>query len=259
MFRAIKSNRFVRKTLYNLLSNHESSRSYKNIPKEIYFKAGNHFNLFFKRYAEIEPQITSNVLSFIKPGSLIFDIGANIGYYTIYFSYLAGSGKIVSIEPDPYNLEYLKKNVEKNDLKNVEIVAKAASYKGGIAKIFIDKTTGRTTSLERDAWHPNSVEIIEDSVSTITLDDLSRKYGFPDIIKCDVEGHEISVFKGGEATLSHRPVIFVEVIEKNREALFNILTAKKYKMYNAELPYHHSSSPIQTMNISNALCISQES
>ena len=254
MLQKIKSSGFVRRALYALLINHKASRKYRTIQKQLFFDAGKNFNLFFSRYADIEPQIRKNITGFAKQDSLVFDIGANIGYYTVYLSCLCDKGKIVAVEPDKGNIEYLKENMERNNCSNVVIVDKALSDHSGSSKLYVDKSTGRTSSLERNSWHPNFIEITEETISTLTLDDLTELYGVPSIIKCDVEGHELSVLNGAAETLKHKPVLFLEVIKNNREAVQSLLEKYGYRFYNAEEPFN-IKRPLQEITVSNLICI----
>ena len=64
----------------------------------------------------------------VTGGSVVFDIGANVGYYTLLASLLVGpGGKVFSFEPVPRNLFYLRKHLAMNRLKNVTVFEEAAS------------------------------------------------------------------------------------------------------------------------------------
>ena len=66
------------------------------------------------------------VRSLLAPGMKVVDVGANVGYYTLMFAQVVGpAGRIIAIEPSPENLPELKLNIERNKLRNVEIVSKA--------------------------------------------------------------------------------------------------------------------------------------
>ena len=251
----IKKNKYLRRYLYTVLKNHYTSRTFREINKKLYFNAGKNFNSCFKTSAIIEPKITINLKNIIKDGYTIYDVGSNIGYFTILFSVFAHKGKVVAAEPDGDNLETLYLNIERNELKNVVVEEKAISSRIGKSIFYQDKNTGRTSSIEKNAWHPNAVEIIEDYIETTTLDDLSFNYGYPALIKCDVEGHELSVLEGGEKTLSYCMYILIEVVKKNRERIKNILEKYNYSIYNAESFELEKDKPLREINVSNILCI----
>jgi len=84
-----------------------------------------------------EPYLTKLMLSKIKAGDVVIDIGANIGYDTVLFADKVGKkGKVIAIEPDPTNFEILQKNIKENKLFNVVAVQAAVGNENKKMKIF---------------------------------------------------------------------------------------------------------------------------
>ena len=76
----------------------------------------------------IEPEQTTAFIKTLKQGNIVFDVGANVGYYTVLGSKLVGdTGMIISLEPFVRNLAYLHQHVALNKLKNVMILPAACS------------------------------------------------------------------------------------------------------------------------------------
>lgn len=126
------------------------------------------------------------------------DIGANLGYYTVRMARLFG--KVIAIEPEPYNLQNLKANVSLNNLENVEIVECACGEAEGQAVLFTHQAM--STLLEVEGYY----EKIPVKVSK--LDDIVEK---ADVIKIDVEGFEEQVLVGAKRILAEcKPAIIVE-------------------------------------------------
>lgn len=255
MVNKLKENYFLRHFLYKILNGFETSRKIKGVNYKLFFNAGTNLNFFFKRKLQIENEASANLVGMLQENFLVFDVGAHIGYYTVILSSLLKSGKIIAFEPDKENLKYLKKNVKENSLKNVTIINKAVSNIVGDSLFYQDITTGRTSSLETDAWHPNAVKTRQEVVSTTTIDEAANQYGIPNFIKCDVEGHEMSVLKGAMKVLPTKPILFLEVIKENRIDVLNILKKFDYKIFNAELPISSQASPMKIINCSNILCL----
>lgn len=70
-----------------------------------------------------EPTQSAAFQRLITPGSVVFDVGAHVGYYSVLSSGLAGpSGKVFAFEPLPANLEYLRRHLKLNDCKNVRVL-----------------------------------------------------------------------------------------------------------------------------------------
>jgi FkbM family methyltransferase len=239
LLKTIKSNALVRRVVQRALGSRISSRAYKSNPAaHIHFPASKHMNLFFSRYASMEPVITDNIRSFVNKDSIVFDIGANIGYYTLLFSAWANAGKVVAVEPDPDNIAVLENNIERNQCKNVDLVKKAISSTDGSASFFQDRNTGRTSSLVAGAFQPPGMYSSKTiSVSTTSIDALCKEYGMPSVIKCDVETAEVEVLKGASCALRGQPVIMIEVGPNTAAAVRNILLAHDYVLFDAERPF----------------------
>jgi len=139
---------------------------------------------------------------YIKPGMVIFDVGSNVGLYTLLFSFLTGkAGKIFSFEPVPRNIHFLKKHIELNKLNNTIVIEKAVS----------DVITKLKFSLSSNPTMGHLSEEGEIEVETITLDEFIKQGNpLPDIIKMDIEGAEHSALIGATELLKNKkPVIFL--------------------------------------------------
>ncbi|OQY72626.1 MAG: hypothetical protein B6D44_09705 [Ignavibacteriales bacterium UTCHB2] len=255
MVQSLKENSLIRTVLFKLLNGLEANRKIKGMNRRIYFNAGTNFNFFFSRELEIEKEAVNNLTQLIKKDFLIFDIGAHIGYYTIIFSSLCPGGRIIAFEPGSDNLKYLKKNLQMNGIENMIVIEKALSNEIGESLFFEDITTGRSSSLKSDAWHPNATKIKEQKVSTTTMDEISSYYGIPNLIKCDVEGFEVEVLEGASKVLKNKPIIFLEVATQNKEAVMSILSRYNYRIYNGEESLKSQSQPLKEINCQNILCI----
>jgi FkbM family methyltransferase len=139
----------------------------------------------------------------LKPGMTVWDIGANVGLYTLPGARAIGEGgRLYAFEPLARNCEYLRQHVRLNHLSNVVIV-EAAAYvgveclrmaEGDSASEFHEDANGDVVvpAVSLDAWR------------VLTS---SRP---PDVVKIDVEGAEAAVLRGGAQTLSaYRPIIFL--------------------------------------------------
>jgi len=85
-----------------------------------------------------EPYETTLIESEIRPGDVVLDIGANIGYYTLIFARLVGErGRVYAFEPDPTNFRLLKKNVRANGYQNVIFVKKAVADSSGSMPLYL--------------------------------------------------------------------------------------------------------------------------
>jgi FkbM family methyltransferase len=141
-----------------------------------------------------------------RPGSIMLDVGANIGNHTIYAAKFLGARRIICIEPNPEAIMILRINVDLNQLhEQVDM-----RYLGlGLSDSPCAAVIARTI-----AMNLGGVELASQAGGSIRLfagDELLQ--GQPiDFIKIDVEGMELAVLKGLERTIAEcRPGIFVEV------------------------------------------------
>ena len=133
--------------------------------------------------------------SAIKPGMNILDIGANIGYYAIMESIAIGpSGKVLAVEPVSSNIKILKRNIDLNSIQNIDVVHGAVSKNTGSAKMFMSTHSNLHTfhseGSAADYLNPTPVE-----VPTFTLKDVINNKTEPDLIRMDVEGHEVEILR----------------------------------------------------------------
>lgn len=138
----------------------------------------------------------------IKPGMIVVDIGANIGYFTRIFAKLVGEeGKIYAFEPDKENFELLKKNT--SHLLNVEVINAAVSELTGTINFYhIVGATGTHSLI-------SSSDAEVRSVPCYSLDEFFLNRKAPDFLKIDVEGAEAQVFKGMEEVLDKNKITVV--------------------------------------------------
>jgi FkbM family methyltransferase len=139
----------------------------------------------------------------VVEGSVVFDIGANVGFYTLLASVLVGPrGRVFAFEPVPANIRYLKAHLQLNHISNVDVIEAAVSDFTGAAHFDV----GPNPSMGRLATGGSL------TVRTVTLDEMVGRGELPppDCLKIDVEGAEAQVLKGARALLSdHHPTIFL--------------------------------------------------
>jgi FkbM family methyltransferase len=145
-----------------------------------------------------EPAETTLFKREIRPGQVVLDIGANIGYYTLIAAKLVGpKGRVIAFEPDPANFALLKKNVEANGHKNVTLVQKALSDKNGKARLYLNPTNKGDHRLYDSGDGRSFVTVTRARLDDVLLK-LDRQVHF---IKMDVQGAEASVLRGMKGLL----------------------------------------------------------
>jgi FkbM family methyltransferase len=162
------------------------------------------------------------VAKIVQPGDTVFDIGANIGLYSIVLGTSVGeAGQVIAVEPIRSNADRIKQNLELNSLKNCQIITSAVGASAGEI----------TLNLSHDPAYHSVGEVSEDrgngssvNVKIIRLDDIWKDLGSPKVrfVKIDVEGLESDVLIGAMDLLKHSfPVL---LLEANDEASLNRLS-----------------------------------
>lgn len=139
----------------------------------------------------------------VNPGDAVFDIGANVGFYTVLAAKRVGThGDVTAFEPLPRNIDFLRQHVDLNNLTNVTVVQAAVAESDG---------TNRFSTFE-GFLEGHLVDEGGIEVETVSLDAFveSGTGRSPDVMKIDVEGAELEVLKGASDVLaSARPIIFL--------------------------------------------------
>jgi FkbM family methyltransferase len=175
-----------------------------------------------------------------KPGWLVFDIGANIGAWSLLLSAKVGAhGCVVACEPCRQSYSALAKNISVNHLKNVTMLDVALSEAPGTAPLYHD------IDATRNSLGPTREKAGEfETIRSITLDAAVRDLQISrvDFLKIDVEGAEPLVLRGARQTIEEfKPAILFEINAPAMKALglphdtsWKILREHGYEFYSLE-------------------------
>ena len=160
-------------------------------------------------YRRWEPELTELIWNSCHADTVFVDVGANIGYFTV----LAGSrirdggkGRVIAIEPNPACLPLLERNLVINWSMCPIVVHKVAAG-AAPGEAWLASPVSRAANAHISAADDNNDAEQRSSVRVETLDSLVPEGLAVDILKIDVEGHEISVFRGAERVISQSPNI----------------------------------------------------
>ncbi|WP_426490135.1 FkbM family methyltransferase [Hymenobacter sp. 102] len=172
----------------------------------------------------------------VRPGFVCLDIGANLGYYSVALSRLAGpQGQVLAVEPIPDFQAIWKENVRLSGIANLTLLPYAL---GGEATTVQMGTPERNGLLHHGmtkvaASNPNEHYARTYEVPMRVPDELFAHLPRLDFVKCDVEGFEYEVFRHMQDTLRRfRPLIQTELNGlENRRAVADLLAGLGYKPF----------------------------
>lgn len=223
-------NNSIRLTIWNSFYK-ESNIISLEILKDTYVKFyayGDIVRIFYSQQAIVkhkksfEYDTLEKYINFLTPDSIVLDIGANIGLYSLLGSkFLTGKGTIYAIEPTTKTYSFLKKNISLNDIKNVIPFKLAFSNKKSLVsmtppqKALNNNFQDSFNQIQSVTGLENKSDIIETSL----LDDFINEQNISkvDLIKIDVEGAELLCFQGGLQLLNsdNKPMIIFECDENH--------------------------------------------
>jgi FkbM family methyltransferase len=188
----------------------------------------------------VDPDLL-RLASAVQSGSVVWDVGANVGLFSFAAASRAGeSGRVVAVEPDLDNLRLLARSQEAasevGGYAPVEIMPCAVAGIGTRAARFEIAKRARSSNALQGFRHSQMGGILETRwVPALSLDDLLDHFPAPQVLKIDVEGAEVEVLGGGSKLLGEvRPAVFVEVGTEHSSRLKAIFQAGDYRLFDGE-------------------------
>ncbi len=167
----------------------------------------------------------------LRPGARVFDLGAHQCVVALMLANAVGpDGVVIALEASPHNAAIGVRNQKLNQAENLHILNAAVAETSG--RLTFNK--GLNGQVDDGSGEWGSVE-----VDALSVDALSARYGFPDVLFIDVEGFECQALRGASQTLARRPDCFVEVhvgagLEKfggSAEAVISFFPSSEYDIY----------------------------
>jgi FkbM family methyltransferase len=240
--RSLPSNSFINKLMGMSVSDRDV-KIVQGIAAGLKFNGGSGNPDFALGKYELPLQET--LASYLKPGEVFYDIGANIGFFSILGAKLVSSkGKVYAFEPVPDNVARIHHNARLNNFSQITVIAKAVSESTGEGELLLTKNIGGHTLASAD--RPPDVQGSM-TVDLISIDDLIARGELtpPNLVKVDVEGAELDVLQGMKQTLAqYQPIVIYEidakqqeVFERKQQAVVDFLEAQSYQIQPIEKCY----------------------
>ncbi len=153
------------------------------------------------------PEEQALVARYSRPGGVVYDVGANAGFYAVIAARKVGpKGRVYAFEPTPTLVERVRQNARANGFEQLEVVEAAVADEDGRVSFGVSGPLSVTNSLQ-SAEGGQAIE-----VEVVRLDTFSASHPGPDLLLMDIEGAELAALRGALGMIRRcRPVIMVEV------------------------------------------------
>jgi FkbM family methyltransferase len=156
-------------------------------------------------HGDLEPEVQRRLGELVRPGWVVWDVGASLGFFTLVLARLVGpAGQVVAFEPDPHAAGRLERHARANGFATITIKPVAVwSTPGPLPFGIAADDHGRVHA---------RVGEVDERVEAVTLDGALAELGPPRLVKIDVEGAEGEVLDGAAELLErHGPIVLCEV------------------------------------------------
>jgi FkbM family methyltransferase len=188
------------------------------------------------RSQHFDPVLTDFAKSAITEGSVVWDIGANVGLFTFVAAGLAGpTGTVVAVEADTWLVGNLRQAARWNSsAAKIIVIPVAIGDATGLGEFLVAKSA-RAVSYLAPALGTSLTGGIRErqTVPVLTLDCLAQTLAQPDVLKIDVEGAEALALAGAHHVLEGKPTIFIEAVERTSPLVHNLLAPHGYRYRDA--------------------------
>lgn len=170
--------------------------------------------LNFGAFEPEELEMVMKIVAYMEKGSVFFDIGANLGWYSLNLLSNYPDCRCYSFEPVRETFDRMVENFMCNRFDTARVFNFGFYNESVEKKFFYNKEESGASSLANLRGNEATVEIV---CEMRRLDDFVMEEGVDrlDFIKCDVEGSELFVYQGGKNTIKkYKPVIFSEMLRK---------------------------------------------
>jgi UDP-N-acetylglucosamine 2-epimerase (non-hydrolysing) len=191
------------------------------------------------RAAKVDPELLGLAAEFVGPGHTVWDIGANLGLFSIAAAVAAGpDGQVLAVEPDTVLVGLLRRSAAANPgHASVEVLPAAVADRDCVARFHVARRNRSTSHLAGYGTTQSGGVRLTQPVPVVTLDSLAAHFPAPDVLKIDVEEAEASVLAGGQELLAAaRPVVICEVAARHSRLVHETLTGCGYTLYDGGEP-----------------------
>jgi FkbM family methyltransferase len=188
--------------------------------------------------SRIDPPLLLAAHKLVKKDDVIWDIGANIGLFSLAAAVCAGDrGEVIAFEPDTWLVQLLRRTsaVQPPTHAGIKVIPVAVASEISLRPFSIATRSRASNALAEYGSSQMGGVQEQQIVPAFNLDWLVTKLSKPDLVKIDVEGAELEVLRDQSYMLNEvRPVILCEVGSQSADQITRILTSASYRLLDGE-------------------------
>jgi FkbM family methyltransferase len=202
-----------------------------------------------------EPRETRYLQTLLQAGQTFVDVGANVGYFSLLAAALVGpTGTVIAVEPEPRNIDLLRRNIARNGADTVRVIPFAAAAAEATMSLALDEQNrGAHRLVASDDPQAGP------SVRCVRLDEVLPER--VDVIKVDAQGYDHEVVEGLERTLAANPfaTLIVELsgFELSRRGVDPATVLTRYEELDFVLSIFEASGATRRVSAAEALAFAQ--
>jgi len=164
-----------------------------------------------------------------KHAKVVVDVGAYTGVYSLSAAAQSSSVRVFAVEPSEKAARAIERSAKANRYSNIQVIRAIASHRDGdTVELLAQQGRGTSTNSVEPTFHSGATFVV-DKRSTVRLDTL--EITGVDLLKIDVEGHELAVLQGAERCIREgKPVVVIELLsDVTLSAVARLMTGLGYK------------------------------
>jgi FkbM family methyltransferase len=185
--------------------------------------------------ADCDPELLRIARILVRPGDVVWDVGANVGLFSCVAAHRAGrDGEVVAIEPDLDVVALLRRSVRalNGTRAPIRVVRTVISERVGIVQFSIAARARAANALQEFGTTQMGGVSENRLLPSLTLDAMLDQLRPPTVVKIDVEGAETKVLAGAQRLLREsRPAIYIEVSSESSAEVTQLLAERDYRLW----------------------------
>jgi FkbM family methyltransferase len=214
----------------------------------IYVSPSGGLRYLFRSMNNVDPTLLRIVKEVVARDAIVWDVGANVGFFTVAAASAAGpNGCVVAFEPDAWLVQLLRRSARAQSASSapITVVPAAVASQLAVRKFVLARRSRSTNYLEGYGTSQTGGALETTTVLSVSLDWILGYYPAPTVLKIDVESAELEVLAGAHRLFENaRPTVVLEVGAEAAPEVTSFFLQRDYMLYDGEVVASPSRAPL---------------